>query len=166
MVLASILVSFWEPFGILFPYFFGIDFRMPFWMPQILKKSQLGGFWSDFGPKAINQKNPDRYFLRLFQEPNLGINFWVILGRFGLHFWWFWDDNPTFFSYNSGLHFWWFWDDNSTIFSYTSGLCNHTLAQFSTRDFNTVCHIFKFIFGYVWSYILWYLVYLVSLIGL
>ena len=151
MVLASVLVSFWEPSGILFPYFFGIDFRMPFWMPKILNKSQLGGFWSDFGPKAINrkesQRNPERHFFRLFQEPSFGIDFWVILGRFGLHFWWFWGDNPTFFSY-------------------TSGLCNHTLAQFSTRDFNTVCHIFKFIFGYVWSYILWYLVYLVSLIGL
>ena len=101
MVWASILVSFWEPFGILFPYFFGIDFRMPFWVPKILNKSQLGGFWSDFGPKAINrkesQRNPRRHFFRLFQEPSFGIDFWVILGRFGLHFWWFWDDNPTFF---------------------------------------------------------------------
>ena len=119
-----ILGTFWHTFSI----FFGIDFRMPFWIPKILKKSQLGRFWSDFGPKAINQRNLERHFLRLFQEPSFGIDFWVMLGRFGLHFWWFWDDNPTFFSYNSGLHFWCFWDDDSTCFSYNSGLCNHTLA--------------------------------------
>ena len=33
MLLVSILASFWEPFGIHFQYFFGIDFWMPFWMP-------------------------------------------------------------------------------------------------------------------------------------
>ena len=70
MVLASILVPFWEPSGILFPYFFGIDFRMPFWMPKILNKSQLGGFWSDFGPKAINRKGiPDVTFSDFFRSP-------------------------------------------------------------------------------------------------
>lgn len=81
MVLASILVSFWEPFGILFPYFFGIDFRMPFWMPKILNKSQLGGFWSDFGPKAINRKGiPDVTFSDFFRSPvsaSIFESFWV-----------------------------------------------------------------------------------------
>jgi len=33
MLLVSILASFWEPFGIHFRYFFGIDFCMPFWIP-------------------------------------------------------------------------------------------------------------------------------------
>ena len=146
-----ILGTFWHTFSILFRHRFSDAFLDAKNLEQIATWRILVGFWTkSYKPEGIpdeSQTNPRRHFFRLFQEPSFGIDFWVILGRFGLHFWWFWDDNPTFFSYNSGL-------------------CNHTLAQFSTRDFNTVCHIFKFIFGYVWSYILWYLVYLVSLIGL
>ena len=81
MVLASILLPFWEPSGILSPYLFGIDFRTPFWVPQILKKSQLGGFWSDFGPKAINRKGiPDVTFSDFFRSPvsaSIFESFWV-----------------------------------------------------------------------------------------
>ena len=33
MILASIFASFWAPFGIIFRYFFGIDFLMLFGMP-------------------------------------------------------------------------------------------------------------------------------------
>ena len=71
MNLASILASFWEPFGIIFRRFFGIDFWVPFWMPLFWllvengsQKSEVwkgrGGFWATKGPKGDPKASQNR----------------------------------------------------------------------------------------------------------
>ena len=97
-----ILGTFGHTFSILFRHRFSDAFLDAKNLEKITTWRILVGFWTkSYKP----ERNPRRHFLRLFREPDFGINFWIILGRFGLHFWWFWDDNPTWFLYNSGLRF-------------------------------------------------------------
>ena len=84
---ASILASFWEPFGINFRYFFGIDFWMPFWMPFFRfltengsqKERAHGGRCSLLAP----QGRPKTLQKRIRDATSIFYRFWT---DFGGHF--------------------------------------------------------------------------------
>ena len=95
---ASILASFWEPFGINFQYFFGIDFCMPFWMPFfrfLVETDRQSGpknrYWTPpLAPKGRFKNasaTPPRFFMVLTSI--LGANL-MIFWRFWVRKLWFW----------------------------------------------------------------------------
>ena len=83
-IASSILVSFWEPFGIIFRCFFGIDFWMLFWMPFF-------GFWvengSQNGPFKDVADPPLALIFATFSEAWFFDAFWSLFGSILAPFW-------------------------------------------------------------------------------